>query len=194
MSLSKRIAIYSRVSTHDQKTLRLQLEQCRQYVSARRWLVVQEVTEVGSGVAVRSKREELLKSAKRKQVDIILVWKLDRWGRSVTDLIATLHELYELGVGFISITEALDFTTASGRAMAGLLSILAEFEREMMRERVKAGLAEARRRGKQLGRPRTAMSHKDTIIKMYESKISQSEIARQLGIARRSVGRALQDM
>ena len=157
MSLSKRIAIYSRVSTHDQKTLRLQLEQCRQYVSARRWLVVQEVTEVGSGVAVRSKREELLKSAKRKQVDIILVWKLDRWGRSVTDLIATLHELYELGVGFISITEALDFTTASGRAMAGLLSIFAEFEREMMRERVKAGLAEARRRGKQLGRPRTAM-------------------------------------
>ena len=194
MSLSKLIAIYSRVSTHDQKTLRLQLEQCRQYVSARRWLVVQEVTEVGSGVAVRSKREELLKSAKRKQVDIILVWKLDRWGRSVTDLIATLHELYELGVGFISITEALDFTTASGRAMAGLLSIFAEFEREMMRERVKAGLAEARRRGKQLGRPRTAMSHKDTIIKMYESKISQSEIARQLGIARRSVGRALQDM
>jgi len=78
--------------------------------------------------------------------------------------------------------------------MAGLLSIFAEFEREMMRERVKAGLAEARRRGKQLGRPRTAMSHKDTIIKMYESKISQSEIARQLGIARRSVGRALQDM
>ena len=66
--------------------------------------------------------------------------------------------------------------------MAGLLSIFAEFEREMMRERVKAGLAEARRRGKQLGRPRTAMSHKDTIIKMYESKISQSEIARQLGI------------
>ena len=86
----------------------------------------------------------------------MLVWRLDRWGRSVTDLLATLQELEHLGVGFVSLTEALDLTTPAGRAMAGLLAVFAEFEREILRERVRAGLAHARQNGKRLGRPRTA--------------------------------------
>ena len=86
----------------------------------------------------------------------MLVWRLDRWGRSVTDLLATLQELEYLGVGFISLTEALDLTTPAGRAMAGLLAIFAAFEKDILRERTKAGLAHARQNGKQLGRPLTA--------------------------------------
>jgi len=74
----------------------------------------------------------------------VLVWRLDRWGRSVTDLLATLQDLEHLGVGFVSLTEALDLTTPVGRAMAGLLAIFAEFEREILRERTKAGVAHAR--------------------------------------------------
>ena len=81
------------------------------------------------------------------------MWRLDRWGRSVTDLLATLQELEHLGVGFVSLTEALDLTTPAGRAMAGLLAIFAEFEREILRERTRAGLAHARQNGKRLGRP-----------------------------------------
>ena len=101
-------------------------------------------------------REKLLEAARRREIDVVLVWRLDRWGRSVTDLLATLQELEHLGVGFVSLTEALDLTTPAGRAMAGLLAVFAEFEREILGERTRAGLAHARQNGKRLGRPATA--------------------------------------
>ena len=101
-------------------------------------------------------RERLIDSARRRDIDLVLVWRLDRWGRSVPDLASTLQELTALGVGFVSVTEALDLTTPAGRAMAGLLSVFAEFERDILRERVRAGLAHARSQGKRLGRPPTA--------------------------------------
>ena len=94
--------------------------------------------------------------ARRREIDAILVWKLDRFGRSLADLITSLNELQELGVVFVSMTEALDFSTPSGRAMAGMLSTFAEFERDMISERVKAGIANAREKSKPHGRPKTA--------------------------------------
>jgi putative DNA-invertase from lambdoid prophage Rac len=129
--------------------------------------------------------------ARRREIDVVLVWRLDRWGRSVTDLLATLQELNHLGVGFVSLTEALDLTTPAGRAMAGLLAIFAEFEREVLRERTRAGLAEARQNGKRLGRPETAARHADEIRKLHLAGISKSEIARRLQIGRTSVRRIL---
>ena len=90
-----------------------------------------------------------------REIDVVLVWRLVRWGRSVADLLPTLQEFEHLGVGFVSLTEALDLTTPAGRVMAGLLAIFAEFEREILRER-RAGLAQARQNGKKLGRPMTA--------------------------------------
>ena len=120
----------------------------------------------------------------------MLVWRLDRWGRSVTDLLATLQELEHLGVGFVSLTEALDLTTPAGRAMAGLLAIFAEFEREILRERTRAGLAHARQNGKRLGRPPSAV-HMPEIRKLHRAGISKSEIARRLEIGRTSVRRLL---
>ncbi len=124
-------------------------------------------------------------------IDMVLVRRLDRWGRSVTDLLATLQELEHLGVGFVSLTEALDLTTPSGRAMAGLLAIFAEFEREILRERTRAGLAHARENGKRLGRPATAVIHAAEIRKLYRAGISKSEIARRVRIGRTSVRRIL---
>jgi len=132
-----------------------------------------------------------LEAARRREIDVVLVWRLDRWGRSVADLLATLQELEHLGVGFVSLTEALDLTTPAGRAMAGLLAVFAEFEREILRDRVRAGLAHARQNGKRLGRPITAGLHADRIRKLHRAGFSKSEIARRLRIGRTSVRRIL---
>lgn len=176
-----RAGLYARVSTNDQQTLPMQSRAMREYAARRGWSIVIQVREVGSGAAQRQAREKLLDAARRRDIDVVLVWRLDRWGRSVTDLLATLQELEHLGVGFVSLTEALDLTTPAGRAMAGLLAIFAEFEREILRERVCAGLAHARQNGKRLGRPATAARH----------GISKSEIARRLEVGRTSVRRIL---
>jgi hypothetical protein len=128
---------------------------------------------------------------RRREIDVVLVWRLDRWGRSVTDLLATLQELEHLGVGFVSLTEALDLTTPAGRAMAALLAVFAEFEREILSERVRAGLAHARANGKRLGRPLTAGLHASQIRKLHRAGLSKSEISRRLNIGRTSVRRIL---
>src|SRR5579872_84884 len=186
-----RAGIYARVSTNDQQTLSMQSRAMREYAARRGWAIAVNVREVGSGATKREAREKLLEAARRRQIDVVLVWRLDRWGRSVSDLLATLQELEHLGVGFVSLTEALDLTTPSGRAMAGLLAIFAEFEREILRERTRAGLAQARLNGKRLGRPATAAVHVAEIQKLHRAGRSKSEIARQLQIGRTSVRRIL---
>jgi DNA invertase Pin-like site-specific DNA recombinase len=123
-----RAGLYARVSTDDQQTLAMQSRALREYAARRGWTIAVQVREVNSGAAKREAREKLLEVARRREIDLVLVWRLDRWGRSVTDLLATLKELEHLGVGFVSLTEALDLTTAAGRAMAGLLAIFAEFD------------------------------------------------------------------
>ena len=120
-----------------------------------------------------------------------MVWRLDRWGRSVTDLLAPLQELEHLGVGFVSLTEALDLTTPAGRAMASMLAVFAAFEREVLQERTRAGLAHARANGKRLGRPATAAVHAAEIRKLHRAGVSKSDIARRLNIGRTSVRRVL---
>ncbi|MBX3291562.1 MAG: recombinase family protein [Acidobacteria bacterium] len=182
-----RVGIYARVSTHDQQTLPMQLEQMREYVANRHWTVAVEYEEVGSGAKTRPKREELLKMARRREIDAVLVWKLDRFGRSLVDLVNTLNELRSLDVVFVSLTESLDFSTPSGRAMAGMLSTFAEFERDMIRERVIAGIANARAKGKPHGRPRTAALKTDQIKRLKSEGLNNSQIARRLGISRGSV-------
>ena len=186
-----RAASYARVSKKDQQTLPMQTEKIKRYIEDRGWKLVRDLQETASGAKPRPKREELLKSARRREIDVIVVWKLDRWGRSVLDLITTFNELQEIGVGFVSITEALDFTTAAGKAMAGLLSVFAEFERSLLRERVCAGLGQAKQKGTVLGRPKTAISKTEEVRKFWREKISKSEIARRLKIHRRSVGRII---
>jgi len=186
-----RAGLYARVSTNDQQTLAMQNRAMREYVARRGWMIALQVREVNSGAAKREARERLLEAARRREIDLVLVWRLDRWGRSVTDRLATLQELEHLGVGFVSLTEALDLTTPAGRAMAGRLAIFAEFEREILRERTRAGLAQARLNGKRLGRPETAALQAAEIRKLRHAGVSKSEIARRLKIGRTSVRRIL---
>src|ERR1017187_4412906 len=160
-----RAGLYARVSTNDQQTLSMQSRAMREYAARRGWTITVQVREVGSGAAKREAREQLLEAARRREIDVVLVWRLGRWGRSVTDLRATLQELEHLGVGFVSLTDALDLTTPAGRAMAALLAVFAAFEREILGERVRAGLAHARQNGKRLGRPATAVQHANQIRK-----------------------------
>lgn len=189
--INVKVGIYARVSTHDQQTLPLQVKAMRDYVKKRKWTLVRQVKEIASGATTRQQREELLKAARRREIDLIVVWRLDRWGRSLADLIVTLKELTELGVGFVSLTEALDLTTPSGRAMAGMLAVFAEFEREIIRERVKAGIAQAREEGRPHGRPPSASKKKKEVKKLFAKGLNKSEIARRLGISRTAVWRVL---
>ena len=186
-----RAGLYARVSTQDQQTIPMQTRALREYATRRGWTIALQVKEIGSGASQRERREQRLEAARRREIDVVLVWRLDRWGRSVTDLLATLQELEHLGVGFVSLTEALDLTTPAGRAMAALLAVFAEFEREILRERVRAGLAHARQNGQRLGRPATAALHADKVRKLYHAGASKSEIARRLQIGRTSVRRIL---
>jgi putative DNA-invertase from lambdoid prophage Rac len=187
-----RVGLYARVSTNDQQTIPLQIRALREYAAQRGWTIALQVKEVGSGASTRQLREKLLDAARRCEIDVVLVWRLDRWGRSVADLLATLQELDHLGVGFVSLNEALDLTTPAGRAMAALLAVFAAFEREILQERVCAGLAAARQNGQRLGRPQTAGLHADQVRKLYRAGNSKSEIARRLHIGRTSVRRILQ--
>jgi DNA invertase Pin-like site-specific DNA recombinase len=125
-----------------------------------------------------------MQAARRRDVDAVLVWRLDRWGRAVADLLLTLQELNHLGVGFVSLTEALDLTTPTGRVMADLLAVFAEFEREILRERVRAGIAHARQHGKPHGRPPAARRKATQVHQLFADGLSQRAIARQLDIGR----------
>jgi putative DNA-invertase from lambdoid prophage Rac len=114
---------------------------CRPYAKRRGWHVTLKVEEIGSGAKTRPRREDLLRAARRRAIETIVVWRLDRWGRSLVDLVTTLQELVALKVGFVSLSEALDLTTPSGRAFAGMLAVFAEFERDILRDRVKAPIS-----------------------------------------------------
>ena len=189
--IMKRVAIYSRVSTHDQQTLPMQIKKCSDFARSRGWKVTEKIKEVGSGAVKRPERERLLMLCRKREVDVVIVWKLDRWGRSVSDVVSTLQELQDLGVKFVSVTEALDFTTAMGRAMGNLLAVFSEFEREMISERVKAGIAQAKAKGVKIGRPSTVQDKKEEILELWKETKNKSFIASELGVSRRSVSRVV---
>lgn len=188
-----RVGLYARVSTHDQQTLPLQLSAMREHAEHRGWTVAMSVEDVGSGVRERPKRDELLRAARRRELDLILVWRLDRWGRSLVDLVTTIQELTTLRVGFVSLGEALDLTTPSGRALAGMLAVFAEFERDILRDRVRAGIAQARKEGRPHGRPPTITRHSAEVCRLFQEGVSKREIARRIGISRASVRNLLKE-
>jgi putative DNA-invertase from lambdoid prophage Rac len=186
-----RAGLYARVSTAEQQTLPMQISAMREYADRRGWSVVASIEDVGSGAKDRPKRKELEKLAKRRQLDVILVWRLDRWGRSLSDLTTSLRDLLAIGVEFASVTEGLDLSTPTGRAMAGMLGVFAEFERDVLRERILAGLAAAKKKGKTLGRPATVRDQSETIRQLSSEGLNKAQIAKRLNIGRASVFRAL---
>ncbi len=186
-----RVGLYARVSTHDQQTLPMQLSTMRDYAKRRKWAVAVEIQDVGSGATTRPERQKLIEAARRREIDLVLVWRLDRWGRSLVDLVTTMQELTALDVGFVSLSEALDMTTPSGRALAGMLAVFAEFERDILRDRVKAGIDQARKEGKPHGRPQTAAKLIPEMKLLRKDGLSKRAIAKELGISRTSVIRLL---
>jgi DNA invertase Pin-like site-specific DNA recombinase len=186
-----RAGLYARVSTLDQQTLPMQMRAMRDYAANRGWTIAVQVKEVGSGAAQREQRQQLIDAARRREIDVVLVWRLDRWGRSLLDLVTTLQELTDLNIGFVSLSAALDLTASTGRAMAGMLSVFSAFEHDILRERVRAGLDHARQSGTRLGRPATAAVKAPEVRRLFRQGITKSEISRRLDIGRTSVRRIL---
>jgi DNA invertase Pin-like site-specific DNA recombinase len=141
------------VSTLDQEPEN-QLAELRRYVAARGWSAVEYIDKGVSGAKDRrAALDQMVADAKRRKFDVLVCWRLDRLGRSLKHLIVTLDELQSLGVGFVSLNEGIDATTAAGRLQMAVLAAIAAFERDRIVERVQAGLARARSQGKRLGRP-----------------------------------------
>jgi DNA invertase Pin-like site-specific DNA recombinase len=145
-------AVYTRVSTLDQEPEN-QLQEIRRYAQARGWPVTEYVDRGVSGAKDRRPAlDQLLADARRRRYDVVVCWRLDRLGRSLKHLISLLDELQALGVAFVSLAEGIDATTPAGKLQMHILGAIAEFERERIRERVRAGLDRVRARGQRLGR------------------------------------------
>ncbi len=170
--------------------LTLQMKAMKGLARQRNWTVSMAISETASGRATRPERETIMKAARQRKIEAVLVWKVDRWGRSLSDLVSTLEELSLLGVALVSTTEFFDMSTPAGKAMVGMLSIFSNFERDMLGERIKAGIRDSK---KKHGRPRTALKHTTKIQKLYRDGMNKSAIARKLGIGRTSVIRILAD-
>ncbi len=149
----KTTAIYARVSTRDQQP-KTQLRELRAYAKRRNLRVAYELVDYESGAKeTRPELEKLLDLARKRKVDVVLVWKFDRFARSTKQLVTALEKFRHLGVDFISYTENVDTSTPAAKALFTMVSAFAEFERDLIRERVKAGLDRVRADGVQLGRP-----------------------------------------
>ena len=195
-----RAAIYARVSTVDQNCA-MQLADLQQYCAARGWDVYGEYVDTISGTkSSRPGRDKLMKDVRARRVDAIVVWKLDRWGRSLADTVVTLQELTSAGVRFISTTQGLDTDNSNpmGRAMIGMLSVFAQFEKDMINARVNAGVKRYQaehaagrahsKSGKNLpiGRPKSIF-RVDEAIRMREEGLSWRKIAKELGVPEATV-------
>lgn len=154
--MTKRVAIYARVST-DKQTTAQQLQELRAAAARHGWQVAGEYVDHGiSGAKGREKRPQLdalLKAAARREFDLIAAWSVDRLGRSLTHLVAMLDEIHAKGIDLYLHQQGIDSTTPGGKALFQMCGVFAEFERAMIRERVRAGLARARRHGTESGRP-----------------------------------------
>src|SRR5262249_6869807 len=164
-----RVALYARGSTLNGQDPEVQLRRLGYYCDRRSFTVVEEYLDKGvSGSKdFRPALNRLMNGAKQRQFDAVLVWKLDRFGRSLRHLVNALAELEALGVAFVSLRDNLDLTTPAGRLMFQIIGAMAEFERALIQERVKGGLRNARAKGKRLGRPRVFVS--ETRVEMLRA-------------------------
>ena len=175
-----RAAIYARVSTFDQDPEN-QLAELRRYVEARDWTGREYVDRGVSGAKDRRPAlDALLGDARRRRLDVVICWRLDRFGRNLRHLVTVIDELQALGVAFISLGEGLDLTTPPGRLQLHVLGALAEFERARIAERVIAGLARARRNGQRLGRPEKTVP--EALLAPVRG-LPVREAARRLGVS-----------
>ncbi len=186
----KTVALYARVSTSEQ-SCDLQLEDLRRY-ARQRFATVHEYVDVGVSGAQRHRPslDALMADARKRRCDVVLVWKFDRFARSVKHLIDSLEEFHALGIDFISYTEGVDTTTPTGQLVFHLLGAVAQFERDLIAERVRAGIAHARAMGKRIGRPRAEIDTARAVALRKAGK-SLRGIAKELAVPVSRVRRAL---
>lgn len=185
-----KIAIYARVSTlHNQET-GMQTADLEEFCRLREFQLIDSYIDEGVSGSKDSRPElnRLMADARKRWFDAVLVWKLDRFGRSLKHLVNALAEFQALGISFISYKESLDMTTPAGRLMFGVIAAMAEFERDLIKERTKAGVAFARSKGKRIGRPRLAVQPTE-INRLRDAGHSLRSIGRSLGISEGSVRR-----
>ncbi|HEV2225099.1 MAG TPA: recombinase family protein [Candidatus Acidoferrales bacterium] len=211
-----RAAIYARVSTGDQSP-EMQVRECLKFCVRRAWTCgsnttaapLEAVNPSASGHAAhayidqgesgakesRPALDALMAACRRRQVDVVVVWRFDRFARSLRQLVNALEEFRELRIQFVSLKEQIDTTTANGRLLFGIFASIAEFERELTRERVRSGLANARAKGVHLGRPHklspeVQLTDRVRQMRLQRPRPSWASIARTLGVSRRTVRRS----
>lgn len=190
--MKKTVGIYARVST-DRQTVDMQIHELKEYVKRRGWNLYKEFIDQGySGSDTkRPAFQEMMNEAKKRKFDVLLVWKLDRLSRSMKDLVMVLNELGGLGIDFVSYDNNLDTSTPTGKLVFHVIGAVAEFEKDIIKERVRAGLENAKRKGKKLGRPGVD----DSVIE--EAKVLRGQgksfrtIGKQLGISEGAVRQRL---
>jgi len=188
---AKRAALYARVSTADQEPGN-QVDELREYAARRGWVVHDVYVDRGVSGAKdrRPQLDALLEDARRRRIDVVLVWALDRLGRSLPHLVRTAEQLEAWGVDLVALTQPIDTTSPAGRLTFAVLGAVAQFERELLRERVAAGLRRARREGKRIGRPPVRVDV-DRARELLAGGASVSATARALSVSRRGLRRAL---
>jgi DNA invertase Pin-like site-specific DNA recombinase len=186
-----RAAIYARVSTNNGQDPHMQIRELREYCKRRGWDIEGEYVDTGVCGAKehRPQLEVLLAVCRKRRVDAVVVYRYDRFARSLRQLVNALEEFRSLGIEFISLHEGVDTSTPNGRLVFSIFASIAEFERELIRDRVKSGIAAARSKGKRLGRPRVSVDAAE-IAALRDAGASWSTIARQLGLSAGTAKRA----
>jgi len=189
----KRVGLYARVSTKNHgQTPETQLVALREYVANRKFEVVHEYVDTGFSGAKdrRPQLDRLMRDAKLKKFDAVVVARFDRFARSTRHLILALEEFHSLGIDFISLNESVDTSTPMGKMVFTVIGAVAELERSLIKERVMMGLERARKQGKQLGRPKIIVD-REKVIRLREEGLSLRKIAEKLGIGKDSVNAIL---
>ena len=192
-----RAALYVRVST-DGQTTENQRHALAAVAERRGWIVAKIYEDAGiSGAKGRDRRpgfDAALKDAVRRRYDVLMVWSIDRLGRSTATVVTALHELEAAGVAIYADREAMDATTPHGKAMLQMAAVFAELERGMIRERVLAGLQRARKAGRRLGRPSVGAEIEQAVRKRLQAGAGMVRVARELGVGNSVVERVRREM
>ena len=179
-----RAAIYSRVSTTNGQNPEMQLRELREYCMRRGWVIVHEYVDIGIS-GTKEKRPELdrlVADAHRRKLDTVVVWRFDRFARSVSHLLRALENFKSLGIDFVSLSEQVDTSTPTGKMIFTVLGAVAELERSLIVERVRAGLRNAKAKGKRLGRPRKQVNT-DKIALLRSQGASWRAVGAELGVS-----------
>ena len=192
MDRPKRVALYARTSTARDQNPRMQIDELRQVAQQRGWSIVGEYVDKGISGSKdrRPELDRLMSDIMRGQVDVVCVYRFDRFARSVKHLVTALEEFRARGIDFVSVHDGIDTSTPAGRFTFHVIAAVAELEREIIRERVRSGLQAARRRGEKLGRPRARIDIA-AALSMRHQGMSYRKIAAKLKVGVATLHRAL---